>query len=89
MSVVLIAQLVNIIFEVYIWLVIIRCILSFFRHNPYQPLIRFVYEVTEPVMAPFRRFIPAAGGVDFSPIIVILVLTLLQGLVTRLIYFLF
>jgi len=81
-----IVQVVNIIFEVLIWLIIVRCILSFVHHDPYQPLIRFVYDVTEPIMAPFRRLIPAAGGMDFSPIVVLLALTLLQGLVTRLLW---
>ncbi|MEQ8200829.1 MAG: YggT family protein [Syntrophomonadaceae bacterium] len=81
-----IIQVVNIIFEVLVWLVIIRCVLSFVRHNPYQPLIRFVYDVTEPIMAPFRRLIPAAGGLDFSPIVVLLVLSLVQRIVIRLLY---
>jgi len=79
-----IIQVVNIVFEVLIWLVIVRCILSFVRHNPYQPLIRFVYDVTEPIMAPFRKLIPAAGGLDFSPIVVLLVLSLVQSMIIRL-----
>jgi YggT family protein len=58
--------------QVMIYLIIARAILSFVRHDPRQPIIRFIYDVTEPVMAPFRRFIPAAGGLDFSPILVIL-----------------
>jgi YggT family protein len=58
--------------QVMIWLIIVRCILSFVRHDPYQPIIRFIYDVTEPVMAPFRRWLPAAGGIDFSPIIAVL-----------------
>ncbi len=78
-----IVQVVNIVFEVLIWLVIIRCILSFIRHNPYQPLIRFVYDVTEPIMAPFRKLIPATGGLDFSPIVVLLVLSLVQSIIIR------
>lgn len=81
-----IIQVVDIIFEVLVWLVIIRCILSFVRHNPYQPVIRFVYDVTEPIMAPFRRLIPAAGGLDFSPIVVLLVLSLVQRIVVRFLY---
>ena len=48
----LLIQIINIAFSVLIWLVIIRCLLSFIPHNPYQPLIRFVYDVTEPIMAP-------------------------------------
>lgn len=79
-----IIQLVNIVFEVLTWLIIIRCILSFVRHDPYQPLIRFIYEVTEPIMAPFRRLIPASGGMDFSPIVAILAVTLIQRLVVQL-----
>lgn len=77
-------QLVNIFFEVLTWLIIIRCILSFVRHDPYQPIIRFIYEVTEPIMAPFRKMIPAAGGMDFSPIVVLLAITLVQRIVIQL-----
>lgn len=84
-----IIQVVNIVFEVLIWLVIIRCILSFVRHNPYQPLIRFVYDVTEPIMAPLRKLIPAAGGLDFSPIVVLLVLSLAQSIVIRILVSIF
>lgn len=86
MAVVQIIQLVNIVFEVLIWLIIIRCILSFVRHDPYQPVIKFIYDVTEPIMAPFRRLIPAAGGLDFSPIVVLLAITLVQRIVIQLLY---
>lgn len=74
-------QVINIVFEVMIWLVIIRCILSFIPHNPGIGIFRFVYEVTEPVMGPFRRLVPSAGGLDFSPIVVLLVLELVRRLV--------
>lgn len=66
---------------VYKWLVLIRCILSFFPHNPYQPIIKFIYDVTEPLMAPLRRLLPAAGGVDFSPMLLFLAIYFLQRLV--------
>jgi len=81
-----IIQIVNMAFNVLVWLIIARCILSFVRHNPYQPLIKFVYDVTEPIMAPFRRLIPAAGGLDFSPIIAVLAVTLIQKIVVELLY---
>ena len=74
-------DVVNLAFEVMMWLVVIRCILSFIRHNPYQPIIRFIYDITEPIMEPFRRLLPPAGGIDFSPIIVWMVLMLLRNLV--------
>lgn len=76
-----IENVVYVIFQVMMWLIAIRCILSFIRHDPYQPIIRFIYEVTEPVMAPFRRLMPTAGGIDFSPIVVFFVLYLLQSLI--------
>jgi len=81
-----IIQVVNTAFNVLVWLIIGRCILSFVRHDPYQPLIKFVYDVTEPVMAPFRKLIPAAGGLDFSPIIAVLAISLVQKIVIDLLY---
>ncbi len=68
-------------FEVLVWLIIIRCILSFIRHDPYHPLLRFIYDITEPVMAPFRRLVPVAAGLDFSPLIAIMVIELVRRLV--------
>lgn len=64
--------------EVLKWFIIVRCLLSFVRHNPYQPVIKFIYDVTEPIMAPFRRIVPAAGGIDFSPILVFFIIQLIQ-----------
>lgn len=84
----LLIQIINIAFSVLIWLVIIRCLLSFIPHNPYQPLIRFVYDVTEPIMAPFRRLIPPIGMIDISPIVVVFVLELVRRVMIELIWML-
>lgn len=80
-----IVQVIDIIFEVLVWMIIARCVLSFVRHDPRQPIIRFVYDVTEPVMAPFRRLIPSAGGIDFSPIIAVLAIEFIRRIVIKLI----
>ncbi|MEW5898358.1 MAG: YggT family protein [Bacillota bacterium] len=77
-------RIVNVIFQVYYWLIFIRIILSFIRHNPYQPLIRFIYEVTEPWLRIFRRFIPPVGMIDFSPIAAFFALEILRQLVLAL-----
>lgn len=77
---------VNLTFQLLIYLVIGRCILSFIKHNPYQPIIKFIYDITEPVMAPFRKLIPATGGIDFSPIIVILALSLAQKIIINILH---
>lgn len=81
-----IVQVVNTAFTVLVWLIIARCILSFVRHNPYQPVIKFIYDITEPIMNPFRRLLPMAGGLDFSPILAILAISLVQKLVIQLLY---
>lgn len=67
-----ISTVVYYICQIMIYLIIARCVLSFVRHDPYQPVIRFIYDVTEPIMAPFRRFVPTAAGIDFSPILAVL-----------------
>ncbi|MGI6420991.1 MAG: YggT family protein [Syntrophomonadaceae bacterium] len=82
-------QIVNIAFQVLIYLIIARCILSFIRHNPYNPIIKFIYDVTEPIMAPFRRLLPMGYGIDFSPILAVFALGLLNKLLVQLILFIF
>ncbi|MEW6274670.1 MAG: YggT family protein [Bacillota bacterium] len=77
-------RIINVLFQVYYWLIFIRIILSFIRHNPYQPLIRFIYEVTEPWLGIFRRFIPPVGMIDFSPIVAFFALEILRQLVLAL-----
>ncbi len=76
--------IVNIIFQVYIWLIFARIILSWVRHNPYQPVIRFIYEVTEPVLGFFRKVIPPIGVIDISPIAAFFALELLNRLIIQL-----
>lgn len=79
-----VVSIVSLAFEVYNWLIIARVILSWVQ-VPYNPLIRFIYEITEPVLAPLRRLMPQGSTVDFSPLIAILVLQLLQKLIVMLI----
>ncbi|MCL6610813.1 MAG: YggT family protein [Peptococcaceae bacterium] len=79
------ANLVDIAFEVYMALMLARILLSWVRHNPYQPVIRFIYEITEPVLGIFRRIIPPIGMIDISPIAAFLVLELLKSLIIRII----
>lgn len=75
-------DLIDILFDVMYWLIIIRVILSWVRHDPYNPIFRFIYEVTEIVLAPARKSIPMGGmGIDFSPIIALLLLQLLKSII--------
>ena len=74
------AKLINFVLSAYIWIIIGRAIISWVNPDPYNPIVRFLYEITEPVLSRIRRYIPAfIGGIDFSPMIVILVIIFLQS----------
>jgi YggT family protein len=63
----------------YMWIIIIRVVLSWVRPDPYNPIVQALYGITEPVLSRLRRRLPlAAGGIDFSPIIVIFAIVFLQ-----------
>jgi len=70
---------INIVFEILNILLIIRIILSWLPHNRYHPIIKIVYNITEPILEPFRNMINPMGGIDLSPIIVFFLLRLIQG----------
>jgi YggT family protein len=67
-----IANVLDIILSVYMWIVIIAAIISWVNPDPYNPVVRFLYSVTEPVFKPIRRFTGRLGPIDISPLIVIL-----------------
>lgn len=68
------------------WLLILaRVIISFTRMNPYHPIRRTIHELTEPILAPIRRILPPTSGLDFSPLIALLLLELMRMLLFRLI----
>jgi YggT family protein len=72
-------------FEVYCWIIIARILISWLPHNPGHPVTRFIYEVTEPLLAPIRRIMPRTSmPIDFSPIVAVLLLNLLQRLIISL-----
>jgi YggT family protein len=66
-----IAQILDIILGFYIWVIIIRALISWVNPDPYNPVVRFLYRVTEPVLFRIRRVVPIMGGMDLSPVIAI------------------
>ena len=63
----------------YMVIIIIRALLSWVNPDPYNPIVRFLYNITEPVLYRVRKAVPLfAGGIDFSPMIVILALMFLD-----------
>ena len=74
------ATLIDIVLSVYMWIIIGRAIISWVNADPYNPIVRFLYEVTEPVLNRIRRVVPlVAGGIDFSPMILIIALIFLRN----------
>ena len=74
------AQIINIILSLYMWVIIIRALISWVNPDPYNPIVQFLNSITEPVLYRVRQFIPMSGiGIDFSPIIVILIIIFLQS----------
>jgi YggT family protein len=85
-----VASIINILFRIYSFVVLARVILSWVRVSPWHPtwgpVIRFIYQVTDPIMEPVRRLLPPMGGLDFSPIVVLLGLDLLRSVVVSALY---
>lgn len=74
-----IAGVLDIVLHIYMWIVIISAVISWVNPDPYNPIVRFLYSVTEPVFGAVRRVLPLPQmGIDFSPIIVLLAVIFLQ-----------
>ena len=79
----LVITLVNGGIQLLIYLILIASILSWFQPNPANPLVRLLHAVVDPVLHPIRAILPSARGMDFSPMVAILILWMLQRLLQR------
>jgi len=78
------AKILDIALGIYMWVIIIRALLSWVNPDPYNVIVQFLYSITEPVMVRVRQLLPMSGmGIDFSPIIVILGIIFLQEFVVK------
>ena len=79
-----IANVLNVVLWLYMWVIIARAVLSWVSPDPYNPIVRFINNVTEPVLYKIRSKVPLSfGGIDFSPIIAILIIYFLQSFVVK------
>ena len=76
------AQVVSVIFSIAYWLVLIRALLSWVNPDPYNPIVQFIHQTTEPILEPIRRLIPPMG-IDLSPLIVFIAIIFLQNFLVR------
>ena len=67
-------SILGILIELYSFVILARVLMSWVNVDPYSPLARVIYDLTEPVLAPVRNLLPPAAGLDFSPIVVLVVL---------------
>ena len=73
------AKNLDILLVLYMWIIIIRALLSWVNPDPYNPIVQFLYSITEPVLYRVRQLLPLSGmGIDFSPIAVLLAIIFLQ-----------
>jgi YggT family protein len=79
-----IARILDIGLSLYMYIIIARALISWVNPDPYNPIVRFLNSVTEPVLYPIRRKLPARfGGMDFSPVVVILAIIFIQSFVVQ------
>jgi YggT family protein len=82
-----VAKIVNIGLSIYMWIIIARAVISWVSPDPYNPIVRFLNSVTDPVLSRVRRLIPVYfGGFDFSPILVILAIIFIQSFLIQSLY---
>ena len=82
--IVAIATIVDYILLGYMWVFIIRAVLSWVSPDPYNPIVRTIYAITEPVLSPLRRKLPLyAGSIDFSVAVAVLIIIFLQRFIVR------
>jgi YggT family protein len=72
--------LLIILLDLYTFVVFVRVVFSWINLSPYNPVVRFVVGLTEPVLAPLRRVVPAVGGFDLTPMLLLLLIQLVKRL---------
>jgi len=75
-----VAKIIDIALTLYMWIIIARAVISWVNPDPFNPIVRFLTNVTEPVLYQIRRRLPLNfGGIDFTPILVILAIIFIQS----------
>lgn len=78
------ATVVDMALTLVMWMVIIRALLSWVSPDPYNPIVRALNQITDPLFYKVRRYLPiSGGGIDFSPIIILMAIIFLQSFLVR------
>jgi len=81
-----VAYVIEILLNIYMWIIIARALISWVNPDPYNPVVNFLYRATEPVLSRVRRIIPDLGGIDLSPLIVLLIIYFLKEFLVKSVY---
>ncbi|HKI60476.1 MAG TPA: YggT family protein [Mariprofundaceae bacterium] len=81
-----VAGMLDIVLTLAMVVVIARAILSWVSPDPYNPIVRIINQLSEPMLFPIRRHVPYFGGIDFSPIIVLLIIFFLNEFLVNSLY---
>jgi len=80
--VIFIAGVLDQLLSVYFWVVLVAVLMTWIEPNPYNPIVRFIYSITEPVFDWIRERLPVIlGGIDLSPLVVVLAIGVVQRVV--------
>ena len=77
----IIIELVRVLGFVLYAAIIGRVIISWINVSPSNPIVGIIYKVTEPILGPIRRMLPAMGGLDLSPMIALILVTVFQRII--------
>jgi YggT family protein len=73
--------LVRFLFELYAVILLARVLISWVQVDPNNQLVKIIYQLTEPLLAPIRRLLPQSGAMDFSPIVAFIVILVAEQIV--------
>ncbi len=74
-----VAYILKIVLNIYMWIIIGRALISWVNPDPYNPIVRFLYKATEPLLYRVRRVLPVMGGLDLSPMVALLAIVFLKN----------
>lgn len=76
-------RLIDLACSIYILMIIVRALVSWINPNARHPVLEFITAATEPVLAPVRRVLPPISGIDFSPLVVIILIGIIERIIIR------
>ena len=82
---ILLAQIIHRVIQFLVLIVIVQVVVSYFM-DPYHPVRQWLDRIVEPMLRPIRRIVPLVGMIDFSPLVLIIGLQILDSIIGRLLY---